>query len=68
MFYSLDDQALRVAHDAARVLYGNHRALGLDVVEDPETMRCVNFPQLHLNAVVGVTVSGEDVQAAAPRR
>jgi hypothetical protein len=29
---SLDDQALRVAHDAARVLYDNHRALGLDVL------------------------------------
>ena len=32
MFDSLNDQALRVAHDAARVLYDNHRALGLDVL------------------------------------
>lgn len=32
MFDSLNDQALRAAHDAARVLYDNHRALGLDVL------------------------------------
>ena len=32
MFDSLDDQAVRAAHDAARVLYDNHRALGLDPV------------------------------------
>jgi hypothetical protein len=32
MFDSLSDQALRVAHDAARVLYDNHRALGPDVL------------------------------------
>ncbi|MGH3190936.1 MAG: hypothetical protein ACRDOU_32680 [Streptosporangiaceae bacterium] len=31
MFDSLGDQALRAAHDAAR-LYDNHRALGLDVL------------------------------------
>ena len=32
MFDSLSDQALRAAHDAARRLYDNHRALGLDVL------------------------------------
>ena len=32
MFNSLDEQALRAAHDAARLLYDNHRALGLDVL------------------------------------
>ena len=32
MFDSLNDQALRAAHDAARLLYDNHRALGLDVL------------------------------------
>ena len=32
MFDSLSDQALRTAHDAARLLYDNHRALGLDVL------------------------------------
>jgi hypothetical protein len=32
MFDSLSDQALRAAHDAARLLYDNHRALGLDVL------------------------------------
>ena len=32
MFDSLDDQAVRAAHDAARVPYDNHRALGLDVL------------------------------------
>jgi hypothetical protein len=32
MFDSLDDQALRAAHDAARLLHDNHRALGLDVL------------------------------------
>jgi len=32
MFDSLDEQALRAAHDAARLLYDNHRALGLDVL------------------------------------
>jgi hypothetical protein len=30
MFDSLNDETLRAAHDAARVLYDNHRALGLD--------------------------------------
>ena len=30
MFDSLNDQALRAAHDAARLLYDSHRALGLD--------------------------------------
>ena len=32
MFSSLDEQALRAAHDAARLLYDNHRALGLDTL------------------------------------
>ena len=32
MFDSLSDQALRAAHDAARLLYDNHGALGLDVL------------------------------------
>ena len=32
MFDSLSDQALRASHDAARLLYDNHRALGLDVL------------------------------------
>ena len=31
MFDSLDDRELCAAHDAARLLYDNHRALGLDV-------------------------------------
>jgi hypothetical protein len=30
MFDSLTDTTLRAAHDAARLLYDNHRALGLD--------------------------------------
>jgi hypothetical protein len=30
MFDSLADQTLRAAHDAARLLYDNHRVLGLD--------------------------------------
>ena len=30
MFDSLDDEKLRAAHDAAQLLYDNHRALGLD--------------------------------------
>ena len=30
MFDSLSDEKLRAAHDAARLLYDNHRALGLD--------------------------------------
>jgi hypothetical protein len=32
VFDSLNQQALRAAHDAARPLYENHRALGLDVL------------------------------------
>jgi hypothetical protein len=32
MFGSLTDTTLRAAHDAARLLYDNHRALGLDPV------------------------------------
>ena len=30
MFDSLSDETLRAARDAARLLYDNHRALGLD--------------------------------------
>ena len=30
MFDSLNDATLKAAHDAARLLYDNHRALGLD--------------------------------------
>ena len=30
MFDSLTDETLRAAHDAAQLLYDNHRALGLD--------------------------------------
>ena len=30
MFDTVADEALRAAHDAARLLYDNHRALGLD--------------------------------------
>jgi hypothetical protein len=30
MFDSLADEPLRAAHDAARLLYDNHRVLGLD--------------------------------------
>ena len=30
MFDSLTDETLHAAHDAARLLYDNHRALGLD--------------------------------------
>jgi hypothetical protein len=30
MFDSLSDEKLRAAHDAARLLYDNHRELGLD--------------------------------------
>ena len=30
MFDSLTDEKLRAAHDAARLLYDNHDALGLD--------------------------------------
>jgi hypothetical protein len=32
MFDSLGDEKLRAAHDAAQLLYDNHRALGLDVL------------------------------------
>ena len=32
MFDSLADETLHAAHDAARLLYDNHRALGLDPV------------------------------------
>jgi hypothetical protein len=32
MFGNLTDETLRAAHDAARLLYDNHRALGLDPV------------------------------------
>jgi len=41
-------------------------AIAGPVVEDPETVGCVDFPELYLNAVVGVTVCREDIQAAAP--
>jgi hypothetical protein len=30
MFDSLNEETLRAAHDAARLLYDNHRALGLN--------------------------------------
>ena len=41
MFDSLNDQTLRAAHDAARVLYDNHRALGLDVLVISSLSPCV---------------------------
>ncbi|MCW2933664.1 MAG: integrase family protein [Actinomycetia bacterium] len=42
-------------------------AVACPVVKDPEAVRCVDFPELHLHAVVGVTVGGKDVQASAAR-
>jgi hypothetical protein len=37
------------------------------VVEDAEAVRSVHFAELHLHAVVGIAVGGEDVQTAAAR-
>jgi hypothetical protein len=39
------------------------RAVAGPVVEDLEAVRGLDLPQLHLDAVVGITVSGEDAQA-----
>jgi hypothetical protein len=55
---SLDDKALRVAHDAARVLYDNHRALGLDVL-------AVKLDTLRVDLAVELENRG---QAAHPGR
>jgi hypothetical protein len=42
-------------------------AVACPVVKDPEAVRCVHFSQLHLDAVVGITIGSEDVQAPTQR-
>jgi hypothetical protein len=37
------------------------------VLKDPKAVGGVNFPELHFDAVVRVTVRGEDVKGATPR-
>jgi hypothetical protein len=64
MFDSLDDQALRAAHDAARLLYDNHRALRLDVL-------AVKLDTLRVDLAVelenrGKPVTTADAQPALP--
>jgi hypothetical protein len=38
------------------------------VVKDPEAVRSVDFPELHLDAVIGVTVRSQDVLAPTAGR
>jgi len=57
MFDSLDEQALRAAHDAARLLYDNHRALGLDVL-------AVKLDTLRVDIVVELENRGKPLAPA----
>jgi len=57
MFDSLDDQAVCAAHDAARVLYDNHRALGLDVL-------AVKFDTLRVDLAVELENRGKPLSPA----
>ena len=43
------------------------RAVAGPVVENPEAVGSVDFSELHLHAVVGIAVTGKDVQASAAR-
>jgi hypothetical protein len=65
MFDSLNDQALRAAHDAARLLYDNHRALGLDVL-------AVKLDTLRVDLAVELENRGKPLapaeERAGPRR
>ena len=60
MFDSLNDQALRAAHDAARVLYDNHRALGLDVL-------AVKLDTLRVDLAVELENRGKPLASADER-
>ena len=58
MFDSLSDEKLRAAHDAAQLLYDNHRALGLDVL-------AVKLDTLRVDLTVELENRGKPVTPAA---
>lgn len=60
MFDNLNDQALRAAHDADRLLCDNHRALGLDVL-------AVKFDTLRVDLSVELENRGRPLAPAAGR-
>ena len=57
MFDSLGDEKLRAAHDAAQLLYDNHRALGLDVL-------AVKLDTLRVDLVVELENRGKPATSA----
>ncbi len=58
MFDSLGDEKLRAAHDAAQLLYDNHRALGLDPA-------AIKLDTLRADIAVELEVRGKPVTSAA---
>lgn len=60
MFDSLSDEKLRAAHDAAQLLYDNHRALGLDVL-------AVKLDTLRVDVAVELENRGKPLAPAGER-
>lgn len=58
MFDGLTDETLRAAHDAARLLYDNHRALGLDPT-------AIKLDTLRADIAVELETRGKPVTPAA---
>ena len=61
MFDSLNDDKLRAAHDAARLLYDNHRALGLDP-------QAIKLDTLRVDIAVELENRGKPVTTAGDRK
>jgi hypothetical protein len=61
MFDSLNNDTLKVAHDAARLLYDNHRALGLDPL-------AVKLDTLRVDIAVELENRGKPVTTADQAR
>jgi hypothetical protein len=61
MFDSLGDEKLRAAHDAAQLLYDNHRALGLDPA-------AIKLDTLRVDIAVELETRGKPVTPAADAR
>jgi hypothetical protein len=58
MFDSLGDEKLRAAHDAAQLLYDNHRALGLD-------LSAIKLDTLRADIAMELETRGKPVMPAA---
>jgi hypothetical protein len=63
MFDSLGDEKLRAVHDAAQLLYDNHRALGLDLSAIKlDTLRADIAMELENRGKPATPAAGEPMQ------